>query len=141
MNYLLDTNSLSEISKPLPNRGFMEWFERTNTLDLYTSCIAFGEVYKGMELLPDSPKRKRLEKRTAEILEAYDDRMLMINLDTARHWSRLMARATKNGRPAPAVDALIAAQCLQYRMTLVTRNVKDFEEFADLQVLCPWSSN
>ncbi|HEY1835211.1 MAG TPA: type II toxin-antitoxin system VapC family toxin [Candidatus Saccharimonadales bacterium] len=141
MSYLLDTNSLSEISKPQPNQGFMEWFERADSIDLYASCIAFGEIYKGIELLPDSAKRRRLEKRTAEILEVFGERMFMVDLDTAILWSQLMAQGLKNGRSAPAIDSLIAAQCLQHKMALVTRNVKDFEQFSGLQVYCPWSTH
>ncbi len=85
--YLLDTYALSEINKPYPDQEFMNWFRGAAVTDLYASCIAFGEVYKGIELLPDSSKRKRLEKRTAEILEEFGDRMLIVDLDTASRWS------------------------------------------------------
>jgi predicted nucleic acid-binding protein len=139
MLYLLDTNALSEIDKPEPNNGFMEWFNKTDNSELYVSCITFGEVYKGIELLADSAKRKRLEEHTADIIEAFNTRIIAIDLNTMVLWSKLMAASIKKGQTAPSIDTLIASQCIQHNFVLVTRNVKDFEQFSDLKIHCPWS--
>jgi toxin FitB len=139
MSYLLDTNSLSEIDKPRPNKGFIDWFQSVSTLELYLSCIVLGEVYKGIELLSDPIKRGKLENRTTKIVDAFDGRIVMIDLDTALIWSRLMAKSLKKGHPSPIIDALIAAQCIQQNLSLVTRNVKDFELFDKLKLICPWT--
>ena len=141
MPYLLDTNALSEVDKPNPNRGFMEWFDQVETSELYVSCITFGEIYKGIELLSGIEKRKRLEERTADIIEAFSGRILIIDLGTTLVWSKLMAASVKKGQTAPSIDALIASQCIQHNLVLATRNVKDFKQFDGLELYCPWSTN
>ncbi len=140
MPYLLDTNALSEVDKPEPNKGFMEWFNLAETSELYVSCIAFGELYKGIELLADTAKHKRLEKHTADIIEAFSNRILAIDLATTLVWSKLMATSIKKGQTAPIIDALIASQCIQHNLVLVTRNIKDFKQFNNLELYCPWSN-
>jgi predicted nucleic acid-binding protein len=139
MPYLIDTNALSEVNKPKPDKGFMEWFNQAETSELYVSCITVGELYKGIELLVSSAKRAGLEERAADIMEAFGNRILTIDLDTMLVWSKLMATSIKKGQTAPSVDALIASQCIQYNLVLVTRNVRDFKNFDNLEVYCPWS--
>lgn len=139
MLYLLDTNALSEIDKPEPNKGFMEWFNKTEVSEFYISCITFGELYKGIELLTDTAKRKRLEDLTGDVIEAFSSRIIVIDLKTMLIWSKLMATSIKMGQTAPSIDTLIASQCIQHNLALVTRNVKDFKQFNDLKLHCPWS--
>ena len=117
----------------------MEWFNEAEPSDLYASCITFGELYKGIELLADTAKRKRLEKHTADVIEAFSTRIIVIDLNTTLLWSKLMATSIKKGQTAPSIDALIASQCIQHSLVLVTRNIKDFKQFNDLELYCPWS--
>jgi predicted nucleic acid-binding protein len=140
MAYLLDTNALSEVSKPEPNKGFIGWFKQVEESDLYVSCITIGELYKGIELLPNTKKRTSLEKHTAEIIKAFNDRILKIDLNTTLIWSKLIANSIKKGQTAPSIDSLIASQSIQNNLVLVTRNIKDFEQFTELTTLCPWDS-
>lgn len=139
MAYLLDTNALSEIDKPRPNRSFLQWFNQVPALELYVSCISVGELYKGVQLQPDGIKQRKLMARTEEIVAAFDNHVLSIDQSATRLWGELMAQGQQKGTTAPAIDVLIATQCLQYQLTLVTRNVKDFEQFSGLQMLSPWS--
>lgn len=139
MLYLLDTNALSEINKPKPNPGFMSWFEQSIATDLYLSCITVGEVYKGIALVAEESKRKQLEQHIKTIVSAFNTRILAIDTDTTLIWAELLAGSMKKGQTAPSIDALIAAQCLQRKLVLVTRNVKDFENFNGLEILCPWT--
>lgn len=138
-HYLLDTNALSEASKPQPNAGFMSWFSLVDEQVLFTSCLALGEIQKGITLVGNSAKRSQLEKWLAKLTEDFEDRIIGVDGQGAMLWGTLVAKAQKKGKSAPAIDALIAAQCIQYKLVLVTRNVKDFEQFAGLDVLCPWS--
>ncbi|GAC1501837.1 MAG: type II toxin-antitoxin system VapC family toxin [Candidatus Saccharimonadales bacterium] len=140
MLYLLDTNAISEVSKPEPNRGFMEWFNQVESSELYVSCITIGELYKGVELLSDTAKSKRLEEYTRKVIEAFSARIISIDIDTTIIWSKLMADSIKKGRLAPSIDTLIASQCILHNLVLVTRNIKDFNQFNDLEIHSPWSS-
>ncbi|MHB1864986.1 MAG: PIN domain-containing protein [Candidatus Saccharimonadales bacterium] len=139
MPYLLDTNALSEVDKPQPNQGFMDWFNQAEVSELYVSCITLGELYKGIELLTDRAKRNKLKKHTVEITKAFSNRVLIINLDTTIIWSRIMAASIKKSHTAPSIDALIASQSLQNNLILVTHNTKDFKQFDELEVYSPWS--
>ncbi len=140
MPYLLDTNALSEADKPRPDQGFMKWFEQADVSNLYTSCLNVGELYKGIALQTNADKQQQLTKRTELIVATFDNRVLSIEQVTVKIWAQLLGAALQKGRPSPAIDALIAAQCLQHQLTIVTRNLKDFQQFPGLHILCPWAA-
>jgi toxin FitB len=140
-NYLLDTNALSEAPKKAPNSGFMGWFMATDELRLFTSCLVLGEIRKGIALSGDSDKRQNFDKWLDEIIDRFDGRIVGLDKDIALLWGDLIAVGQQHGRIPPVIDALIAAQCIHSRMTLVTRNIRDFEQFSDLLILCPWTDN
>lgn len=139
-SYLLDTNALSEASKKLPNQDFMSWFVASDEEALFTSCLVLGEIKKGIALSPDPKKQERLNKLLDAIVESFDDRIIGIDTAIALLWGKLTASGRLAGKTPPAIDALIAAQCIAHDLTLVTRNVKDFEQFTELKVLSPWAT-
>ncbi len=141
MSYLLDTNAISEANKSVPDKGFMQWFNQVDVTELYVSCITIGEIYKGIELLTDINRRKRLENNIAEIVEAFSNRILDIDSETSQIWSKIMADSIKRGQTATSIDALIASQAIQHDLILITRNIKDFDQIKDLKLNCPWLSN
>lgn len=51
--------------------------------------------------------------------------------DVARMWGTITAYAYLRGWPRPTNDSWIAACCLAYDLPLATRNVKDFDDFAE----------
>ncbi len=140
MPYLLDTNAISEPNKPQPDPQFTAWFDNASTNDLYLSCLTIGELYKGIEMLPDSKKRRGLEQHTMAISDAFGDHLLIIDPPIAKLWAKLTVSSTKKGRSPSVVDAFLAAHALHNNLILVTRNVKDFEQFPNLQILSPWTN-
>ena len=80
----------------------------------------------------------KLEKHTAEVIKAFNNRILPISLDTMLIWSKLMTVSIKRGQTAPSIDALITSQSKQHNLILVTRSIKDFQQFDDLDIYCPW---
>jgi predicted nucleic acid-binding protein len=64
--------------------------------------------------------------------------LLPVDIDTADLWGCVMARGQAAGRPPSAMDAFIAAAVLRHDMTLVTRNVSDFDMLG-IRLLNPWS--
>ena|SRR3990167_3190100 len=136
MNYLLDTNVISELMRQKPNHSVIALLSQTDMNSLYLSVLSIGEIRKGIEKVLD-PKRKQkmalwLEQ---EIPHKFHNRILPINLAVADRWGRLQHQ-TK--RSLSAIDSLIAATALHHDMTLVTRNTKDFCDCAGLEVLNPW---
>jgi predicted nucleic acid-binding protein len=139
MNYLFDTNAISEASKKKPDASFMEWFKKTDELTMYTSCIVLGEIKKGVSLIQDKERYERLDSLLTEILLQFDGRIINVDNQVSFLWAELLAAGQLVGRTPPVIDALIAAQCIAHDLTLVTRNVRDFEQFTGLTVHAPWT--
>ena len=138
MNYLLDTCILSEATKREPNAGVMEWLDRADETRLFLSVVTLGEVQQGISRLPASRKQRQLQSwLERDLLERFRGRILDVDAEVAMEWGRLQGEARARGEPAPAVDSLLAATAVRHNLTLVTRNVADFECFG-LKLLNPF---
>lgn len=136
MSYLLDTNAVSELSKEAPNPVVVGWVRR-NHLDCFLSAVTIGEMVKGLELLPEGKKRRRLARELRFLQEDYRDRVLAYDELVAVEWGRLYAAAKRQGRLLPLEDSLIEATALSYQLTVATHNAGDFFR---VQTMDPWSS-
>lgn len=139
--YLIDTNVISEIRKgDHANAGVRQFFETAITLNtrLYLSAITIGELRRGVDLIlhrGDSIQGKRLENWLIAILQQYQSNILGIDSDIALVWGKLRVPDAQH-----ALDKLIAATALIYDLTVVTRNVKDFE-LTGVRLLNPFTDN
>jgi hypothetical protein len=100
---------------------------------LFLSVVTLGELYFGVEQLPEGKRRRGLEAWLAEVEQNYAGRVIVLDDAVARLWGRLRAESAGTA----LVDAQIAATAMTYGFTLVTRNLKDFT-FAGLDVINPW---
>ena len=136
--YLLDTNVVSEPSKPNPERKVLRWLDAAEESSLFLSVLSIGEIRRGIHALTHGAKRKRLELWLASIRrDRFRSRILAVNAAVAEKWGELMANADRAGRSLPIVDALQAATALEYELVLVTRNVTDFAG-TGVEILNPW---
>ena len=139
MNFLLDTNVISELVARQPNARVLEWIESVDPDRVFLSVVTIGELRKGIEKLPASRRRTALSDWLATDLTArFRGRILVLDIDTMLTWGRLTGRLEKLGRPLPAIDSLIAALALHHNCTLVTRNEDDFRH-AGISVVNPWA--
>lgn len=140
--YLVDTNVLSEYNRPgTPDIGVKRWLETTVRETQYVSVITLAEIQKGIELLADGKRRAQLEQWLQQDLETwFSGRVLDVDRQVARRWALLVAQGVRKGRPLPTVDSLIAATALAHDLTVVTRNVRDFES-AGVVTVNPWVSS
>lgn len=136
--YLLDTNVLSEARRPNPDVGVVAWLGATPERTLYVSVLVIGEIAKGVAKLPEGAQRARLAGwLEAELTPRFRGRLLGLDEETARLWGQLAGEAEARGTPLPVIDSLLAATALRYHLTLVTRNVRDFDRYP-IDLLNPW---
>ena len=140
MNYLLDTCVISELVRPAPDEKVLEWLENTPNERLYLSVVTIGEIRKGLIKLKESKKKTALTNWLNILLEDYQSRIFPIDLAVAENWGNIQGLAEKNGAPMASIDSLIAAVAYTYNLTLVTRNVSDFEA-TRLPILNPWNDS
>jgi len=139
VNFLLDTNVVSEWAKPRPDPGVVAWLAEADEDRIFISAITIAELRYGVEKMPAGARRNRLDAWLQELVPLrFEERLLAVDADTANVWGRVMAQGQAAGHPPGTMDAFIAATVLQHDMTLVTRNVSDFEPLG-VRLVNPWS--
>lgn len=124
MNYLLDTNILSELRKPGGDAHVKAWFAGVPDTTLYISALVLGEIRQGIELLRrrDPVQAAGLEAWIVTVRSAYANRIVPITAEVAEEWGQLNVPD-----PLPPVDGLLAATARVHGWTLVTRNTAQVE--------------
>jgi toxin FitB len=138
MNFLLDTNAISEWVKPPPDPGIAAWLDEVDEDRTYLSVITLGELRKGVDRLAGGTRRDRLDQWLAsELPDRFGERMLPVDATIADQWGRLLARAESAGTTVGGIDALIAATATVHGLHVVTRNVDHFR-CTGVDVISPW---
>jgi toxin FitB len=127
--YLLDTNIISNVTKPAPSPALLMWMAEQNDLDLFICSLTVAEIQRGLLEKPAGKKRALLEAWFAgpEGPPAlFAGRVLPFDENAALIWARLMADGTAKGRPRSALDMMIAAIAEANDCVVATDNEKDF---------------
>ncbi len=138
MRHLLDTNIISNITKPHPSQPLLEWVADQADEDLFISSLSLAEIWRGILEKPAGRKRKELEEwfAGAEGPQAlFRGRVLPFDQSAALVWARLMAEGTSVGRPRSALDMVVAAIAEANDCVIVTDNEKHFPEVRILNPL------
>jgi predicted nucleic acid-binding protein len=139
MNFLVDTNVVSEWVKLRPDSGVVDWMTEVDEDRVFISVISLAELRRGIERMPDGNRRSRLDEWLREELpQRFERRVLLVDHAVAEAWGRIVARCEMAGRPISTMDGFIAATSEVHDMALVTRNVSDFE-FSVREVVNPWT--
>jgi toxin FitB len=134
--FLIDTVTLSELRKRQRDPVVVAWFERQRTSDLFLSVISIGEIERGIarQRAADPAFADALAAWLDRVLDLYGERVLPFDLQAARRWGALSAALGND-----SADLMIAATALEHGLTVVTRNISDFEP-AGVVVVDPFKS-
>jgi predicted nucleic acid-binding protein len=137
--YLLDTNVVSELRRAKAGKAdphVVAWGESMPVASLFLSVITLLELEMGVLLIERRDPAQGAILRAwldGQVLPAFTGRILAIDTAVARRCARLHVPDPRSDR-----DALIAATALVHGLTVVTRNVADFEPM-DVELLNPWT--
>jgi predicted nucleic acid-binding protein len=133
--FLIDTVTLSELRRRERDPMVVAWFERQRTADLFLSVISIGEVERGIARARaiDPAFADTLAAWLDRVLNLYGERVVPFDMRAARRWGALSAALGND-----SADLMIAATALEHGLTVVTRNVSDFEP-TGVAVLDPFS--
>ena len=131
IRFLLDTNIVSEATKPLPNAAVADWTENQRDGDLFISAISIAEIQRGIFDLPEGRKRQTLQRwfdGNEGPRQLFAGRVFAFDEDAALTWARLMSEGRAKGRPRNTFDMMLAATAITQACTFVTLNERDFKD-------------
>ena len=129
MRYLLDTNIISNVTKPAPSESLLTWMAQQNDEDLFIASLTVAEIRRG---LLEKPAGKRRDQLDAWFFgpegpqSLFAGRVLPFDENASLIWARLMADAKTRGQPRSAWDTIIAAVAEANQCVVVTDNERDF---------------
>jgi predicted nucleic acid-binding protein len=137
--YLLDTNIISNITKPAPSDSLLAWMAEQADENLFIASLVVGEIWFGVLDAPAGKKRVQLENwfRGPEGPQAlFAGRVLSFDEKASLIWARLMADGEKAGRPRSAMDMILAAVAAANDCIVVSDNEKDFADLRYINPMC-----
>jgi toxin FitB len=134
MTFLLDTNVISEIRKPHPDRHVVAWWDTVTSAEVFISALTIGEIRLGIERLrrKDNAQADLLERWLHGLRAIYEDHIINVDAGIAEEWGHLSVPD-----PLPTIDGLLAATARARGLILVTHNVADLAR-SGIRVLNPF---
>jgi toxin FitB len=141
MPWLVDTNIVSETRRLKPEPKVLSFVADLPLGDLYISTVSLAELRFGIEILTKGdPRRHELNAwLTCEVRPMFEGRVLPITEDIMLRWRIMVEEGRKMGHTFSQPDLIIAATASCHRLTVVTRNRRDYEK-AGVPVISPWDA-
>jgi predicted nucleic acid-binding protein len=140
VSFLLDTNVLSESSKPQPDDAVRTWLHSVDEDMLFVSAITLAELRFGIERLAPGARRNSLELWLREsLIERLGLRLLVVDSAIAAEWGTLQAQTQARGRRMNTMDCFLAATARVHQLVMVTRDVDHFSSVG-CELFNPWTA-
>jgi predicted nucleic acid-binding protein len=139
MNYLLDTNVISERTRPQPDDNVRRWLRAHRVSETYLSVITLAELEQGIIRLGDTRRAQELGAFLTAVEQQFQGRILPVDRSVAHVWATLTAHALREGKRLGYADSLIAATARSHDLTVVTRNTSDFAA-TGVSLINPWEA-
>lgn len=133
MQYLLDSNVISELWKPTPDAAVVEWLQ---SADWSIPVVVIAEIQEGAESAPSKARQIEINARLDEFLLECGGLVIDWDAETARIWARLQHSPEVKRKPQALWDSLIDAMAVRFRFVIASRNSKDFRHAT---VYDPWT--
>ncbi len=137
MNFLLDTNVISEPKQKKPNEKVLEWLGAQDESKIYLSVLTIGEIRKGITRLDSGKKKAELEQWLEKLRNRFARRILPLSERTFLVWGKMCGEFENKGVVRSALDSLLEATALEHDLILVTHNIKNFQD-SQVTILNPW---
>ena len=138
--WLLDTNVLSELRRPQPDKNVVAFVASKPLESLFVSAVTLAEIRFGIELVADATRRADLtDWLTNRVRPMFEQRVLSVSEDVMLKWRLMVEEGRKVGHTFSQPDLIIAATAAHQGLTVVTRDVSDFVR-AKVSVVNPWAS-
>jgi toxin FitB len=139
MNFLVDTNFVSETRKPVPNPGVVTWLQSVLWADMAISVITLGELEQGVIRAPTPARGLQLQNWLQRAIKpAFQGRILAVDQTIMSVWAQETGTLMLQGKRQSLFDSVLAATAIAFDLTLVTRNVKHVQDMP-VKILNPWT--
>lgn len=136
--WLLDTNVLSELRRPKPERRVLAFVAAQPLERLNVSVVTLAEIRFGIEMISDANRRAELGEWLAHKLRPmFDGRVLPVSEDIMFKWRLLVEEGRKAGHTFSQPDLIIAATALHHGLTVVSRDTADYIK-TRVSLFNPW---
>ena len=135
---VLDTNMLSEMMRPEPERKIADWIVRQPSDELFTAAVCQAEILSGLAIMPSGRRRADLEEAARSMFaDDFAGRVLPFDTEAADAYAEIFAGRRKAGQPSGTIDLMLAAIARVRGASVVARNVADFEGVG-VAIVNPW---
>lgn len=137
---LLDTNVVSEPTRPTPDPNVLRWLDAQAAESLYLSTVSLAEILLAIASLPAGKRRKALGAALDEqIIALFGERIVAFDIGAAEAYAKIVIRTRLHGHPVAVADAQIAAIALSRQFSVATRDGAPFQA-AGIPIINPWTA-
>lgn len=135
---ILDTNVISEFTRPSPSPRVLNWFQTGNPSDLSTTAISEAEILAGLAILPEGKRKTALIRETQAMMGLLGPRVFPFDRDAAQAYPLVVLQRKALGFATDTADGQIAAIARVHGAAIATRNTADFAH-CGVEIINPWN--